>query len=407
MTLLFDLGSSKVAGLVCVRAAHGGLEALAAAEAPCRGIQKGVVADLESVRTALDDVARRLRSQVGELPERAVVNLNGSHLTSLNTQGFVPLFPNTRAITREDVLHVINHSRQISTAPDTEQIQAIPREFRVDGIQGVQKPIGLSGSRLEVVTHIVTGSASAMANLETAVGRAGFKIDQVITQPVASGLGVSSEDERDLGLVVIDLGAATTTVAIFQGGALAYSAVMPMGSSLVTSDLSKLLKTSPEEAERLKIQHGCAIAAEDHAKVTIEVHQVGVTMPRHLHKRVLSEIVESRMREVAQYSKQQVEKSGLHGLLPGGVLLTGGGSLLPGVEDLFAQVMPDVPVRLARPRILGPQSNSVTRPQTAALIGMAEFALTEEEDEIQPANGLDHWKSKIKTLKALFKPKES
>lgn len=405
MTYLLDLGTTKVACLAAIRDDHGDVLAKAAAEVPCRGLQKGVVADLELTSQAIDDVMRRVRAITGESPSSVIVNVNGAHVESMNAQGFVPIYPRSRMITREDVLHVINHSRQVMPLPDREQVQAIPREFRVDGTKGITKPIGLNGGRLEVVTHIITAAANSIQNVEKAVQMAGYRVDQIVAQPVAAGLGVVSEQDRDLGVVAVDLGGGSTTISIFQGGSLAYSSVLPVGAALVTSDLSKLLKTSPEEAERLKINHGSAHAKPSQTMGTVEVLQIGQSQSRHLDRKVLCEIIESRMREIAVLVRQQIEKSGLNGLLPGGIVLTGGGSRLVGTDELFGSVMQHMQVRAARPQVQGPYASKACQPEWAAIAGMAEFAMKAEEEDIAPATAVENFRVKIRSLKAIFSTK--
>lgn len=402
MTYFLDLGTTKVACLAAELGEHGEVKAKAAASAPCRGLNRSVVTDLDLTAEAIDDVIRRVRASTGEAPSSLVVNVSGTHLESINVQGFVPIFPHSRMITREDVLHVINHSRQVLPAPDREQIQAIPREFRVDGVRGIQKPIGLSGGRLEVVTHIITASSPVVQNIEKAVQIAGYKVDQIVAQPLASGLSVTTEEDRELGTIVADIGGGCTTLAVFHGGSMAYSAVIPIGGGHITSDLSKLLKASPEEAERLKLGYGSAMSVMGDGKGSVEVLQIGQSHPRHLDRRVLCEIVESRAREIAMMIGQHVERSGLSGLLPGGLIVTGGTSLLSGLPELFESVLPHTQVRVAKPRITGTYAGNVNRPDWAGAVGMAKSVLEQSDDVIQPASNSESWKSKFRTLKAMF-----
>lgn len=381
---------------------EGGFSVEGVAEGPCKGLQRGVVCDLDEAARSVDDVVRKLRGIVGEVGSSFVVNVNGSHLEGQNAQGFVPIYPRTRQITREDVLHVINHSRQLMPSPEREQVLAIPREFRVDGQKGVSKPIGMSGGRLEVVTHIVTAQTTHLQNIEKVLQMTGNKVEQIVAQPIASGLGVATQQEMDLGCAVVDIGGGTTSVAVFANGAIAYSSVIPVGSQAVTSDLSKLLKTAPEEAERLKVEHGSAMSARVADDETVEVVQLGQTGPRHLQRRVLCEIIESRVKEIALLVKQQIEKSGLNGVLPGGVILTGGGCQLPDTVALFEQVLKHMAGRIGVPQVGGALAKQVARPTMAAVAGLAAYVLASEDEEIAPASGIESWKVKIRTLKALF-----
>ncbi|MBI3721017.1 MAG: cell division protein FtsA, partial [Fimbriimonas ginsengisoli] len=319
----------------------------------------------------------------------------GSHLEGVNAQGFVPIYPRSRTITREDVLQVINHSRQVVLPPDREQIEAIPREFRIDGQRGIQRPIGMSGGRLEVVTYLVTGQTTHLQNVEKAVSMAGRQVEQMVLQPLASGLGVLTAEELDLGVVVADVGGGTTDVAVFSGGSIAFSASLPIGGQLVTSDLSKLLKTSPDEAERLKTEAGCALARLVGEKESVTVTQLGQAEARPLQRRVLCEIIESRMREIAKMVWQQIERSGLNGMLPGGIVLTGGGSRLSGSADLFGDVLKNMRVRVGEPDVDGKAHGGYS---FATAVGLARYALDSFEDELVPASGVTDWKQKIRTL---------
>jgi cell division protein FtsA len=382
LVFTLDLGSTKA---TCVAAAMGeqGLTVKAIRSIACKGIRKGVLTDLTEATRAIDASVRAVAQETNEEVGSLVVAISGTHLEGMNAQGLKPIIPRGRHITFQDVLEVINHSRSVVLPPDREQIQALPREFRVDGTRDVRKPIGMSASKLEVVTYIVTGSMSAVQNLDKAVTMADRKVDQMVLAPLAAGIGVLTQEEMDLGAVVVDIGAGTTDVAVFSNGSLAHSACLPVASALVTSDIGKLLKTSPEEAERLKVEFGCAYAASVPEAETVTVMQLGQLQARPMQKRVLAEIVESRMREIATMVKQQIEKSGLYAMLPGGVVLTGGGSSVPGADKVFEDVLKHLRVRVGQPDLpakFGPQTGA------AVSVGMARFAL-QCFDELSPASG--------------------
>jgi len=402
---VLDLGTAKVAALLAEATDEGGIVVRGAVSVQCRGLARGVPTSLEETTIAIDAAVRRLRQATGAPVEKVIVSLNGSHLESENKQGFVPIYPKTRPIGREDVLHVVNHSRQVVPAPDREQVLALPREFRVDGQRGVTKPIGMCGGRLEVVTHIVTGQTAHLQNVEKAVSMAGLGVIQTIPAPIAAGYGVADANAMNGGCVVVDLGAGTTGIAIFNGGAIAGTVVLPIGAGTVTSDIAKLLRTSPEEAERVKLAFGCATAEGLVEDEGVEVHQIGQPQPRYLPRKVLCEIIESRMREIAQLVRAQIDRSGLMGQLAGGVILTGGGSLLPGTVDIFRQELRGAGVRLAVPCTEGPASVAANRAEMATAVGLAAYVLGAEEDELEPASGIEHLKVKLRSLKAIFGPR--
>jgi cell division protein FtsA len=375
----------------------GGLEIRGFATCDCRGLRRGIVNDLEETAAAIDNVIRRVQQMAGEDIQSLVVGISGTHVEGINAQGFVPIYPRSRVIQREDVLQVINHSRQLMISPDREQIQALPREFRIDGQRGIRHPIGMNGSKLEVVTYIVTGQTTHIQNIEKAVGMAGKRVEQMVLQPLASGISVLTEEEMDLGTAVVDIGGGTTDVAVFTGGSIAYSATVPVAGLLVTSDLSKLLKTTPEEAERLKLESGNAYPKLVAETDSVSVMQLGQTQYRPLQRRVLVEIIESRTRELAMMVKQQIEKSGMMGMLPGGIVLTGGGSLLPGTERLFGEILKHVHVRSGEPHVEGPHSPTMNQAGMATVAGLARFAIQFADDELAPAES-GNWKDRIRTF---------
>ncbi len=398
---VLDLGSTKAVCLAAEPDGLGSLEIRGFATADCKGLKRGIVSDLEETSRAVDEVVRRVQNMAGEDIHSLVVSISGTHIEGMNAQGFVPIYPRSRVIQREDVRQVINHSRQLMLSPDREQIQALPREFRIDGQRGIRRPIGMNGSKLEVVTYIVTGQTTHIQNMEKAIAMAGKRVEQMVIQPLASGLGVLTEEERELGTAVVDIGGGTTDVGVFTGGSIAFSATIPVAGWLVTSDLSKLLKTSPEEAERLKLESGNAVPKLVAEEDSVNVMQLGQTHVRPLQRRVLVEIIESRMRELAMMVRQQIERSGMMGMLPGGIVLTGGGSLLPGTEKLFADILKNSRVRVAVPQFNGGYCSAINQAEMATVAGLARFAVQFAEDELAPAES-GNWKDRIRTFWTTF-----
>lgn len=399
---VLDLGNSSVRCLAAKVDQAGGYHVVAQASTEARGIKKGVVVDVEEAARAIDAVCRNVQNKTGAPLDPLVVGIGGQHVEGHNAQGFVPIYPRSRPITREDVLQVVNHSRQIGLPPDREQIQALPREFRIDGQRGIQRPIGMNGSKLEVITYIVTGQSAHIQNIERAVQLAGQKLDQMVLKPLASGLGVLNQESIESGAAVVDIGGGTTEVAVFSGGAIAYSATVPVGGILVTSDLCTLIKLSPEEGERLKLAHGSARPETIGEKDTIEVLQIGHDHKRPMQRKVLCEIIESRMRELAMLVRQHIERSGLYGMLPAGVFLTGGGSLLPGTEHVFADVLKHLHVATATPHMKGLLGSGNDRQGMAVAIGLVKYALQMGDNELTPASGKKDWKDTVRTMWSLF-----
>jgi cell division protein FtsA len=364
------------------------------ASTPCRGMRRGQVADLAEVSRAVEEVVRKVELEVDEDIASLVVGISGSHIEGICSQGYKPIVPAGRKLTHQDVLEVINHSRAVTIPSDREQIQSLPREFRVDGQRNVHKPVGMTGSKLEVLTYIATGQSSSLQNIEGAVTGAGKKVEQMVIQSLASGIGVLTPEEMELGAAVVDIGGSTTDFAIFQQGSIAFCATIPVGGIAVTSDLSQLLKTSPEEAERLKVQFGCAIAKMVEERDSVEVTQLGQPVARPMQRKVLCEIIQSRMKEIATMVGKQIESSEFGGLLQGGLVLTGGGSALLGTDRMFEETMKRYKIRVDEPSLGAKFPKQVGM---ATSVGLASFAI-QCFDELTPADGVLPWRDRVKSL---------
>jgi len=394
LVAVLDLGSTKVTCLAASADGADGMTIDAFATTPCRGMRRGQVADIAEVSRAIGTVVRKVELELEENIDSLVVGISGSHIEGISSQGYRPIVPAGRKLTHQDVLEVINHSRSVTIPSDREQIQSLPREFRVDGQRNVHKPVGMTGSKLEVITYILTGQVSSLQNIEEAVGGAGKRVEQMVIQSLASGVGVLTPEEMELGAAVVDIGGSTTDIAVFLNGSIAFSASIPVGGISVTSDLSQLLKTSPEESERLKIASGSSIAKLVNEKDSVDVIQLGQPLARPMQRRVLCEIIQSRMREIATMVGQQLEKSELAFSLPGGIVLTGGGSALPSADKLFEEILKTYRVRVAEPT-LGPKFQKQVGMATA--VGLASFTI-QCFDELTPAEGVLPWRDRVKSL---------
>jgi cell division protein FtsA len=394
LVAVLDLGSTKVTCLAASADGANGMSIDGLASVPCRGMRRGQVADIAEVSRAIEDVVRKVELEVDEDITSLVVGISGAHIEGISSQGYKPIVPAGRKLTHQDVLEVINHSRAVTIAADREQIQSLPREFRVDGQRNVQKPVGMTGSKLEVFTYIATGQTSSMQNIERAVTTAGKEVEQMVVQSLASGVGVLTPEEMELGAAVIDIGGSTTDIAIFLNGSIAFNASIPVGGIAVTSDLSQLLKTSPEESERLKIESGCALAKLVDEKDSVDVIQLGQPVARPMQRRVLCEIIQSRMREIAAMVAHQIARSEVGAVLPGGIVLTGGGSAMRGTDQVFQEASARLKVRVAEPS-LGPKRPRQVGMATA--VGLASFTI-QCFDELSPAEGVLPWRDRVRSL---------
>lgn len=396
-----DMGASRTAAMAFDGCSER-LEPLALAISPSRGgMSKGEVVDPDKAAESLHEAMEQIEKSLGTSPDGIILNVSSRSFEGTSSQGYVPIFPKGRTITRDDVLQVINHSRQAPLPGDKEQVQAIPREFKLDGEGGVMQPVGKTGSKLEVVTYIAVADKSALSERSRAVALAGLKTEQMLLGPMASALGVLTAAERASGTVCVDIGASKTDVAIFVHGGLGWSDTIPVGSHHVSLDLATLLKTTPEEGERLKVRFGAASAALAAGESAVEVLQIGQSGPRPLAQKVLCEIIESRMREIANLVSASVAKSGIAAARLSGCVITGGGSHLRGTDSLFAKETGFQSVRVGGPTLSLSdfQASSDAPPGSlSGLVGAAYFAHTDEEDELAPASGPQSISSRMRTL---------
>ena len=401
MVTIVEIGSTKVVAIAAEIGEGQHIEIHGLVTADCQGVKKGAIVDLAAASRSVDIALRHLAQDIGkqEITEVSLV-ISGPQLEGSSVQGFKPIIPKNRAITNQDVMEVVNHSKAGIFPPDRVLIQTIPREFRVDEIRSVSKPVGKSGAKLEVISYMVTGLSNHVNNFEEAVKMTGREVEQFILGPLASGLGVLGQSDLDKGTAVVDMGATKTDLSIFVNGAMAYSICIPVGGSNVTNDLSQLLNCDADEAERLKIGYGCAFSEGISEKEAIEVHQLGQPTARPMQRKVLCEIIESRMKEVAKLIRQNVEKSGYGGVLEGGVILTGGATQLPKSKELFAAAMNGMQVRVIEPNI----KNGKQQIGLAAAIGATSFVLQTSED-LSPISKSESWQDRAKGLWSMFSGK--
>ncbi len=392
--VVVDLGASKTVALAAKQAESGKLEILGLVRTEGRGIKKGAVADLDGVARNADTALRHLAKDLDtDFLERAVVTISGSQVEGTTVQGFKPIIPKNRTITSQDVMEVMNHSKAGFLPSERIQVQAIARGFRVDDGKTLMDPVGQAGSKLEVNNYLITGQSQHVQMFERAITLNHRRVEQFVYGPVASGLGVLTPAEILKGAVCVDIGASKTDVAVFVNGSLAFACCVPAGSANVTSDLAQLLNTSAEEADRLKIEEGQALAANISERDAIEVQQLGQPGPRPMQRRVLCEIIESRLREIGRIVKLQIEKSGYLGSVPGGIVLTGGGAKLKGIEELFGQIFPEFAIRSAEPKLIGGRDSI----GLAAVLGAAQCVLQAQQD-LSTIEESSSWQEKVKGL---------
>jgi cell division protein FtsA len=371
-----DIGTSKIVALVAEVPPEGGVNILGMGSAPSRGLKKGVVVNIEAtvsaIQRALEDAELMANCKIGQV----YTGIAGSHIRSLNSHGMVPI--RDREVTQNDIDRVVETARAVNISTDQQIVHVLPQEFIIDGQEGVREPLGMSGVRLEVKVHIVTGAVSAAQNIVKCVRRCGLEVKDLILQPLASSLAVLNDDEKDLGVCLVDIGGGTTDLAVFTRGAIQHTAVLPIAGDQITNDIAMTLRTPTREAEDLKIQHGIALRQLADAREMIEVPGIGERGARMLSKQLLSEVIEPRVEELYNLVQAELRRSGFEEQISSGIVLTGGSSQMQGMVELAEEVF-HVPVRVGVPEYVGGLSERVRSPAYATGVGLLLAGMEKHE----------------------------
>lgn len=365
-----DIGSTKACTTIAEVSSDGRVEVIGSGTVPSDGMKKGIVVKMDVTTNAIRESVDRAQKMAGCDIRSVVVGVTGEHISSLNSKGVISVQRADGDITHEDVDRVLDASKRIVLPPEREIIHAIPRSFAIDSQGGVKDPVGMSGNRLEVDTHIVTGASTFLQNVWKCVYKAGLSVEDTVLQALATGEAVVMQAEKDLGVALIDIGGGSTDVAVYVEGEIYYSAVVPVGGNHVTADIATMLPTSYEEAERVKIEHGVALESMAEEGSLFEVVRLGAEEPSLLPKKdILAAVIEPRIEEIFSMVKQEIAKSGYLDLLPAGAVITGGGSLIPGTLDMAGQVLG---MRVRPGRLIGVHGlvDTVEKPTHATSVGL-------------------------------------
>ena len=362
-----DIGTSKVVAIVAELGPDGRLEVIGMGSHESKGLKKGVVVNIEATVNAIQRALEEAELMADCKIQRVYTGIAGSHIRSFNSTGMVPI--RDREVTPMDVDRVIETARAMPIPTDQQVLHILTQEFIIDGQDGVREPLGMSGVRLEVKVHIVTGAVSAAQNIVKCVRRCGLEVSDLILQPLASSLAVLTEDEKELGVCLVDIGGGTTDVAIFREGAIRHTAVIPIAGDQITNDIAMALRTPTQEAEELKLRHGCSLRQLAEADETIEVPGVGDRPPRELSRQTLAEVIEPRVEELYSLVQKVLRESGYEELLSSGIVLTGGSSVMQGMVELGEEIF-HMPVRLGVPRYAGGLSDVIRRPRYSTAVGL-------------------------------------
>ncbi len=362
-----DIGTSKVVAVVAEVLADGGFQVIGLGQAKSEGLRKGVVVNIEatvrSIRGALEEAELMAACRIGEV----YIGIAGSHIKGINSSGMVAI--KDREVAQGDVDRVLETARAVHIPTDQQVLHVLTQEFIVDGQEDIREPIGMSGVRLEVRVHIVTGAVSAAQNIVKCVRRCGLEVADIVLQPLASALAVLTPDERELGIALVDIGGGTTDITVFTGGAIRHTAVIPIAGDQITNDIAMALRTPIPDAEEIKLGHGMAKEVLADPNERIEITGIGDRPTRLLSRQALAAVIEPRVEELFTLSQRVIRDSGLEEKLAGGIVLTGGTALLPGITELAEDVFLR-PARTGWPSYKGALADVVRNPRYATVMGL-------------------------------------
>ncbi|HEX9427737.1 MAG TPA: cell division protein FtsA [Candidatus Polarisedimenticolia bacterium] len=373
-----DVGTTKVCVLIAEPSESGSLTILGVGSSPSRGIRKGVVVNLEACVASVKQAIEEAELMAGCSVERAFVGIAGPHVRGLNSRGVVAISGRDHEVTREDVVRVMEAAGAVSIPPGREVFHVLSQEFTVDGHGGIHDPAGMTGAKLEADVHIITASVTAAQNLVNGVNRAGVEVEAMVLEQLAAADAVLTQDEKEMGVALVDIGGGTTSLVIFERGAIRHVAVLPTGGEHVTSDIAVGLRTPATEAEKIKKRHGCALASLVDQDETLEVPSVGGRKSRVLSRQILCEIIQPRIEEIFTLIAEEFVRSGFDRSIHAGVVLTGGGAMLEGLPEIAEDIL-DAPVRRGAPSEIGGLAESVGTPQYSTAVGLALYGLGQRQ----------------------------
>jgi len=362
-----DIGTSKVVAIVGEVGEDGGIEVVGIGSHPSRGLKKGVVVNIESTVHSIQRAVEEAELIAGCDISSVYTGIAGSHVRSLNSQGIVRV--RDREVTAGDVERVMDAARAVAIPADQKILHILPQEFLIDGQEGIRQPVGMFGVRLEARVHMVTGAVSAAQNIVKCVQRCGLEVDDIVLEQLASSYSVLTDDEKELGTCIVDIGGGTTDIAVFLGGAIQHTAVIPIAGDQVTNDIAVSMRTPMQYAEEIKIKYACALSQLANPDETIEVPSFGERPPRRLARQTLAEIVEPRFEELFGLIREELRRSGFEDLMAAGVVITGGSAKMEGAVELAEEVF-HMPVRLGSPQYVTGLVDVVRNPIYATGVGL-------------------------------------
>jgi cell division protein FtsA len=399
LIVALDIGTSKVVAIVGEVNAENQIEIIGIGSHPSRGLKKGVVVNIESTVQSIQRAVEEAELMAGCQIHSVCAGIAGSHIKSLNSHGIVAI--RDKEVTHGDVERVIDAARAVAIPADQRILHVLPQEFIIDNQEGIREPVGMSGVRLEAKVHLVTGAVSAAQNIIKCVRRCGLEVDDVVLEQLASSYAVLSDDEKELGVCLVDIGGGTTDIAVFSEGAIRHTAVIPIAGDQVTNDIAVAMRTPTQYAEDIKIKYACALTQLANADESIEVPSVGDRPPRRLARQTLAEVVEPRYEELFTLVQAELRRSGYEEFCAAGVVLTGGTSKMEGVVDLAEEIF-HMPVRLGVPEGVLGLSDVVRNPIYATGVGLLLFGLRNRDRGFVERGGRGGLSSVLQRMKSWF-----
>jgi len=371
-----DIGTSKVVAIVGELQADNQIEVIGFGSHPSKGLKKGVVVNIEStvisIQRAIEEAELMAECDIHQV----YAGIAGSHVRSLNSHGIVAI--RDREVTQSDVDRVIDAARAVAIPADQKILHVLPQEFIIDGQEGIREPIGMSGVRLEARVHMVTGAASAAQNIVKCIQRCGLEVEDIVLEQLASSFAVLTDDEKELGICLVDIGGGTTDIAVFNNGAIRHTAVIPIAGDQVTNDIAISMRTPTQYAEEIKIKYACALSQLANLDETIEVPSVGDRPPRRLARQTLAEVVEPRYEELFGLIRDELRRSGFEDMVAAGIVLTGGSAKMEGAVELAEEVF-HMPVRLGVPQHVRGLGDVVRNPIHSTGVGLLVYGRSKAE----------------------------
>jgi cell division protein FtsA len=398
MVVGLDIGTSKVVAIVGELSPDGELEIIGIGSHRSTGLKKGVVVNIESTVQSIQRAIEEAELMAGCQIHSVYAGIAGSHIRSLNSHGIVAI--KDREVFTQDLDRVIDAAQAVAIPADQKILHILPQEYLIDEQEGVKEPLGMSGVRLEAKVHLVTCAVNAAQNIEKCIRRCGLEVEDIILEQLASSYSVLTEDEKELGVCMVDIGGGTTDVAVFTEGAIRHTAVIPIAGDQVTNDIAMALRTPTPHAEEIKIKYACALAKLTGPDETIKVPSVGDRQPRDLSRQALAEVVEPRYDELFTLVQAELRRSGYEDLVAAGIVLTGGTAKMEGVIELAEEIF-HMPVRLGTPQNVRGLSDIVNNPIYSTGVGLLQYARRQQQEgrvaQNQSKNDGVSWLEKLKT----------